>query len=126
MTTTRRHDALITSATDEQLAAVAAVVGEHNVKRLEMADNGIPAFYHEGPRIMEQYASALPEAERARLKSWDELDEDTQCNVVVLAAGCPEWIEEPPRLDPDYISDLLADDPEFKAALLRPAGHQSA
>ena len=125
MTTTRRHDALITEATDEQLTAVAAIVGGHNVKRLVMADNGIPAFYHEGPRIMEQYANALPETERARLKPWDELDENTQHAVVAFAAGCPEWIEEPPRLDPDYIADLLGDDPEFKEALLHPVGHQS-
>ena len=120
MTTARRHDALITSATDEQLAAVAAIVGPHNVKCLVIADNGIPAFYHEGPRVMAQYADALPAAERARLKSWDELDEDTQDRVVGYATGCHEWIEEPPRLDAGYLADLLADALKFKAALLPP------
>ena len=124
MTTARRHDALITSATDEQLAAVAAIVGPHNVKRLIIADNGIPAFFHEGPRIMEQYAGALPAAERTRLKSWDELDDDTQDRVVGYAAGCPEWVEVPPRLDAGYLADLLGDEPEFKEALLHPVGDQ--
>ena len=45
MSTTRRYEALI-EATPDELAAVAAIVGDRNVRRLVMADNGIPAFYH--------------------------------------------------------------------------------
>ena len=60
MTTARRHEAFITATTDE-LAAVTAIVGSENVHSLVMADNGVPAFYHEGPEIMEQIALVLPE-----------------------------------------------------------------
>ena len=119
MTTTPRYQALI-EATPDELAAVAAIVGDRNVQRLAMADNGIPAFYHEGPAILKQIAEALTDTERSRLKSWDELDEDTQEKAVGYTAGCVEWIEEPPRLDAAYVADVLADDPEFKTALLRP------
>ena len=119
MTTTRRYQALI-EATPDALAAVAAIVGDRNVRRLAMADNGIPAFYHEGPAILEQIAGVLTDAERSRLKTWAELDEDTQDKAVGYTAGCVEWIQEPPRLHAGYVADILADDPEFKAALLRP------
>lgn len=123
MPTERRHEALIT-ATTEQLTAVAAIVGDHNVKRLVMGENGVAAYYAEGPRILDQYADALPEAEGLRLKSWDELDSATQDSIVALAAGCHEWIEDPPRLEPEYLLDLLADNPELKEVLLHPAGNQ--
>ena len=123
MATEHTHQALIT-ATAPQLEAIAAIVGDHNISRLVISENGIPAFYAEGPRILEQYANALPEAEELRLKSWDELDAETQDSVVAYAAGCDEWTEDPPWLDPQYITDLLADDPELKAALLKPAGEE--
>lgn len=119
MTATRKYEALIVATADE-LAAAAAIVGDRNVKRLVMADNGVPAFYQEGPAILEQYAAALSEAERAHLKTWEELDEDTQDKVVGYAAGCAEWIDNPPWLDSRYIADTLADDPELKDALLHP------
>lgn len=80
-------------ATTEQMEAIAPIVGTHNVKPLVMADKGIPAFYHEGSRILEQYAAPLPDSECARLKTRDELDGDAQDSVVRYAAGCPEWIE---------------------------------
>lgn len=124
MSTEPRHQALIT-ATPQELEAVAAIVGDHNVQRLVMAENGIPAFYNEGPRILDQYAEALPEAEGLHLKSWDELDAETRDTIVAYAAGCPEWVEDPPRLDDQYILDLLADHPEFKEALLHPADSPS-
>ena len=70
MTTSRRHEALI-EATTEQLAAVAAIVGDHNVKRLVMGENGVAAYYAEGPRILSQYGDVMTKAERMRLKTWD-------------------------------------------------------
>ena len=82
-----------------------------------MGDNGVPTFYGEGPDILEQIASVLSDPERARLKSWDELDEDTQYSVLSHVAGCQD-------LDVRYLAYLLADLPEFKAALLNPAGRQ--
>ena len=112
MTEPPRHEALI-YATTEQLEAVTAIVGQENIQRLVMGDNGIPAFYHEGPEIMEQIADALPEAERSRLKSWDELDNDTRLQVLGYTAGCEE-------LGIPYFASLLNELPDFKAALLRP------
>ena len=43
MTEPPLHQALIYSTT-EQLAAVTAIVGEANVQRLVMGDNGVPSF----------------------------------------------------------------------------------
>lgn len=84
-----------------------------------IGDNGIPSFYHEGPDILEQIAQVLPETERDRLKSWDELDDDTRLQVLGYTAGCEE-------LDIQYFANLLADLPDFKTALLHPAGHRPA
>ena len=123
MTTTRKYQAFI-EVTSDELAAVAAVVGPENVKRLVMGDNGIPAFHHEGPTVLEQIAPALSETERSRLKSWDELDDDTRESILSIACGCHEWTENPPRLDAEYVADVLDCDPEFKEALLHPADHQ--
>ena len=94
--TTRRYEALI-EATPDELAAMAVIVGDRNVRRLVMADNDIPAFYHEGPAILEQIAGVLTDTERACLKTWEELDEDTRDRLVGFAAGCTEWIEQLPR-----------------------------
>ena len=111
-----RHQALI-YATTEQLEAVTTIVGDENVQRLVMGDNGVPAFYHEGPEILEQIAEVLPETERPRLKSWDELDDDTRLQVLGYTAGCEE-------LGIQYFTSLPQGIPDFKAALLHPAGHQ--
>lgn len=113
MTTARRHEALIT-ATTEQLAAVTAIVGADNVQRLVMGDNGVPAFYDNGPEILDEIAQVLSETEQARLKTWDELDEDTQHSVLSYSADFQD-------LD---LRHILDDRPEFKAALLHPVGNQ--
>ena len=116
MTTARRHEALIEAHT-EQLAAVAAIVGDHNVKRLVMGENGVAAFYAQGPGILSQYGDVMTETERMRLKKWEQLDETTQDSVIAYAAGCLE-------LEPQYLADVLHDDPDFHAALLHPVGSQ--
>ena len=116
MTEPPLHQALIYSTT-EQLAAVTAIVGEANVQRLVMGDNGVPSFYHEGFEILDEIAQALPETERDRLKSWDELDDDTRLQVLGYTAGCEE-------LDIRYFANLLDNLPDFKTALLHPADHQ--
>ena len=48
MTTARKYEALI-AATADELATVAAIVGDRNVKRLVMADNGIPPSTTKAP-----------------------------------------------------------------------------
>lgn len=110
MTEPPRHEALI-YATTEQLEAVTAIVGEENVQRLVMGDNDVPAFYHEGPEIMDEIAQILPEAERSRIKSWDELDDDTQRQVLDYSATSRE-----PGVP--YFATILNEMPDFKAALL--------
>ena len=116
MTEPLHYQALI-YATTEQLEAVTAIVGEQNVHHLVMGDNNVPAFYHEGPEILDQISQALPETERSRLKSWEELDDDTRIQVLGYTAGCED-------LDIQYFANLLVDLPDFKAALLFPADHR--
>ena len=101
-------------ATDDQLAAIRTIVGPDNIQHLVMGDNGVPTFWHEGPEILEQIAAVLPETERSRLKSWDELDDDTQHRVISHAAGCQD-------LDGQHWPQLLQDLPNFQASLLRTA-----
>ena len=112
MTEPPRHEALI-YATTAQLDAVTAIVGDENVQRLVVGDNGVPAFYHDGPEILDQIDQILPETERDRLKSWDELDDDTRLQVLGYTAGCED-------LDIRYFANLLVDLPDFKTALLHP------
>ena len=113
MTAPPRRDILV-MATGDQIDAIAAIVGPNNIQHLVMGDNGIPTFWHEGPEILDQIAGMMPETERARLKSWDELDGDTQHRVVSHAAGCQE-------VGGQHWPQLLHDLPDFKDSLLRPA-----
>ena len=112
-----RHDILV-SATECQIEAIAALVGTDNIQHLVMGDNGVPTFWHDGPEIMDQIAGLLPETEQARIKSWDELDPDTQYSVLSHAAGFQD-------LEDHHLETVLADRPDFKAALLHPASQQT-
>ena len=124
MTNECRVEAVIT-ATPAQLDAIAAIVGTENVHRAVIGANNIAAFWDEGPKILEQLAQAYTAAEQPRLKTWDELNDDTRETIVSLAAGSFDWADDG-TLHDYYIEDTLGGHPELRAALLRPESRQPA
>ena len=117
-------EAVIT-ATPAQLDAIAAIVGTENVHRAVIGENNIAAFWNEGPKILAQLARAYTEVEQPRLKTWDELNDDTRETVVSLAAGSFDWADDR-TLHDYYIEDTLRGHPELRVALLRPESRQPA
>ena len=118
MTTVDPIEALVV-VTPQQLDAITALIGANKVHRAVVGENNIAAFWSEGSHIMAQIREALPDAEKPRLKAWDELDEDTRTTVVGMAAGTLDWAEDR-SLHESYVQDVLANDPELHAALLHP------
>ena len=121
MTAATTFEALVI-VTPQQLDEIAALIGPDKVHRCIVPENNIAAFWSDGPQIMAQIASALPDGEPPRVKDFHELPPDIQSTVVSLAAGTFGWAQDG-TLDEDYIQSALADDPETYAALLHPVPH---
>ena len=118
MATTELTEALVV-VTPQQLDAITAMIGARNVDRAVVGENNVAAFWSEGPRIMAQIQEALPDAEKPRLKAWNELSPDTRETAVAMAAGTLDWTDDR-TLNEDYIQSVLDNDPELRAALLHP------
>lgn len=57
---------ILIAVTPEQLRQVAEIVGEDRISPLVMGENGIAAFYAEGPKVMRQIGHALPDDQSDR------------------------------------------------------------
>ena len=111
---------ILIAVTPDQLRQIAEIVGESRISPLVMGENGIAAFYAEGPKILTQIGHALPNDQSDRLRAWDELSFDTQGSITAMAAGCLDWAMDD-HLDEQYIQDWLYDATDLLDKILKPA-----
>ena len=117
-----RYEAKI-DATLEQMEQIKALLGEQHVAHMVMGDNGIAAFWAEGPDILRQCRQALELPEGDPQADWAGMTPAEKDSLVAMGAGCVQWAMDS-KLDRQYIVDWFSDDPEAREWLTPKSGAQ--
>lgn len=102
----RRYEAVVL-ATLEQIERIKILAGADNVSMAMIWDNGIGAFWSEGPELLEMLRQILnieagnPEAD------WNALPPEDKDTLISIAAGSAGWALDN-RLDDEYVTDWFA------------------
>lgn len=98
-----RYEAKI-EATLEELEQIKQMLGADRVAQMSVSDNGIAAFWAEGPDILAQCREALDLPQGDPDADWEAMDPETRDWLVSIAAGSISWADNN-RLDYEYILD---------------------
>ena len=120
----RQPQDTIATATPRQLRQISAIVGHRNITPLAVSPDGSAVYLAEGPAILAQIAAALPDEQRAPLRSWSNLTPECQRHIAAFAAGQPGWRHEY-AIPKNAIRQYLIDNPQIVPAITTPAGAET-
>lgn len=115
----RRYEAVV-MATLEQIERIKILAGADNVSMAMMGDNGIGAFWSEGPELLEMLRQILnieagnPEAD------WNALPPEDKDTLISIAAGSVGWAVDN-WLDDEYVTEWFAGQDDALDAVRRRA-----
>ena len=86
----RRYEAVVL-ATMEQIERIKILAGADNVSMAMMGDNGIGAFWSEGPELLEMLRQILNIEARNPEADWNALPPEDKDTLISIAAGNVGW-----------------------------------
>lgn len=95
----------------EQIEQVKLLLGENRVAHLVMGDNGVAAFWSEGPAILQKCRKALNLPDGDHRNDWEALTPSQKDLLVAIAAGNTDWAAEA-ELDYQYVREWFDNYPE--------------